>query len=69
MDVVVGHLANSSRFYMYACMLTGLKMNIHYVNATSHKPYHTQNKNLIEVGQMGIKNGSWLVNILVSLRY
>ncbi len=26
---------------------------------------YTQNKNLVEVGQMGIKNGSWLVNLLV----
>ncbi len=30
---------------------------------------YTQNKNLVEVGQMGIKNGSWLVNLLVTLGY
>ena len=30
---------------------------------------YTQNKNLVEVGQMGIKSGSWLVNLLVTLGY
>ncbi len=30
---------------------------------------YTQNKKLVEVGQMGIKNGSWLVDLLVSLGY
>ena len=30
---------------------------------------NTQNKNLVEVGQMGMKNGSWLVNLLVTLGY
>ena len=26
-------------------------------------------KNLVAVGQMGINNGSWLVNLLVTLGY
>ncbi len=30
---------------------------------------YTQNKNLVEVGQLGIKNGSWLVNLVVTLGY
>ncbi len=36
----------------------------------AHPPFwYTENKNLVEVRQMGIKNGSWLVNILVTLGY
>ena len=28
---------------------------------------YTLNKILVEVGEMGIRNGSWLVNLLVTL--
>ena len=34
-----------------------------------HVDPHTQNKNLVEVGQIGINNGSQSVNLLVTLGY
>ena len=41
---------------------------IGFLPTLSQRPI-TQNKSLVEVGQMGNKNGSWLVNLLVTLGY